>query len=249
MKNIISFSGGKDSTAMLLMLLERHEPIHSVVFFDTGWEFPEILQHIDAVEMYTGIEIVRLKPAESFTYMLQETPVIARKGPQKGQIHRYGYGWPSAMRRWCTRLKIEALSKYMRRQRDFVSCIGFAADEAKRVPVKHSQAWPERYPLIESNISGDEALKYCRDNGFSWGGLYDIFDRVSCFCCPLQRIGELRNLRKHRPELWNRMLSMQPSDDRGFRGWETVADLDRRFAREDRQLDLFETPMPNLGGK
>lgn len=45
--NIVSLSGGKDSTAMLLMMLERGEDIHSVVFFDTGWEFPEMHEHID----------------------------------------------------------------------------------------------------------------------------------------------------------------------------------------------------------
>ena len=38
MNNVISLSGGKDSTAMLHMMLERGESIHSVLFFDTGWE-------------------------------------------------------------------------------------------------------------------------------------------------------------------------------------------------------------------
>ena len=30
-------------------------------------------------------------------------------------------------------------------------------------------------------------------------------------------------------------------DNRGFLGFKTVRDLDRRFAEEDRQMDLFET--------
>lgn len=40
--NVVSLSGGKDSTAMLLMLLERGEPVADVMFFDTGWEFLEM---------------------------------------------------------------------------------------------------------------------------------------------------------------------------------------------------------------
>ena len=62
MSNIINLSGGKDSTAMLHWMLEKGEDIHSVVFFDTGWEFPEMYDHLDQIERNTGIEIIRLKP-------------------------------------------------------------------------------------------------------------------------------------------------------------------------------------------
>jgi len=137
--------------------------------------------------------------------------------------------------------KINAIEKYYRQQKDFISCIGFAADEAKRVPVVSKKKWSERYPLIEWDISEKEALQYCYYHGFDWGGLYELFGRVSCYCCPLQRIGELRNLRKHRPELWARMLVMGEILNRGFRELKTVQDFENRFSEEDRQLDLFPT--------
>jgi len=35
--NIVAFSGGKDSTAMLFKMLEHGEKIHSACFFNTGW--------------------------------------------------------------------------------------------------------------------------------------------------------------------------------------------------------------------
>ena len=145
------------------------------------------------------------------------------------------------MRRWCTGRKVQTIEKHYRTQSNFNSCIGFAADEAKRVPVISKKKWPERYPLIEWDVSEKEALKYCYDHGFDWGGLYELFGRVSCFCCPLQRIGELRNLRSHRPELWERMLEMDRNLEvnRGFKEWKTVHDLEHRFAAEDRQLDLW----------
>ena len=147
------------------------------------------------------------------------------------------------MRRWCTRLKINSIEKYYRQQEDFNSCIGFAADETKRVPVISKKKWPVKYPLIEYDVSEDDALQYCYDKGFDWDGLYELFGRVSCFCCPLQRIGALRNLRRHRPKLWIRMLEMELfiSDNRGFKDYKTVHEIDHRFAEEDRQMDLFET--------
>jgi 3'-phosphoadenosine 5'-phosphosulfate sulfotransferase (PAPS reductase)/FAD synthetase len=226
---------------MLLMMLERNEPIHSAVFFDTGWEFPEMIEHIDKLEKYTGVEVVSLKHKEAFDYILSEKPIKAKSGELKGKIYRNGHGWPSAMRRWCTRWKVTAISKYQKQQKDFASCIGFAADEAKRVPVKQNKKWQERYPLIEWDVSEKEALQYCYDHGFDWGGLYDLFGRVSCFCCPLQRVGELKNLRKHRPELWRRMLEMDEAikPNRGFKGYKTVEDFDRRFSAEESQIDLW----------
>lgn len=169
-QNVVSFSGGKDSTAMLLMMLERGEPIHSVVFFDTGWEFPEMHDHVAQVEAYIGIEIVKLKPKRPFTYWMFEREVIARKGEMKGKVHRIGHGWPSPLRRWCNRQKVAAITKYENSLSIStpVSCIGFAADEAKRI--KDNSTRIKRYPLIEYGVSEKEALAYCKRHGFNWGG-------------------------------------------------------------------------------
>ena len=42
----VSLSGGKDSHAMLLMMLERDKPINMVLSADTGMEFPEMYEHL-----------------------------------------------------------------------------------------------------------------------------------------------------------------------------------------------------------
>lgn len=42
----VSLSGGKDSTAMLLLMIERGMPIDMVLYADTGMEFPEMYNHI-----------------------------------------------------------------------------------------------------------------------------------------------------------------------------------------------------------
>ena len=54
MKNIVSFSGGKDSTAMLLMMIEKGIKIDEIIFCDTGKEFDELYEHIDKIESYIG---------------------------------------------------------------------------------------------------------------------------------------------------------------------------------------------------
>ncbi len=231
-------SGGKDSTAMALEMLDRGEEIHSVVAFDTGWEFPQMLEHWDKFEEYTGLEIVRVYPKEPFDYWLFDRPIISRKGENKGKVHRLGNGWPAPKRRWCTREKVNAIRRHIKSIENQVSCVGYAADETNRISGLVGSDIEQRFPLIEWGIDEAEALRICKRHGFDWGGLYDHFRRVSCFCCPLQRLGELRTLRREFPELWETMLEWDarcPSYNPGFRGRTTVHDLERRFAEEDKQ--------------
>jgi len=233
--NVISLSGGKDSTAMLLMMIERKIPIHSVVFFDTGWEFPQMYGHIDFIEKKTGIKIWRLHPRLPFEYWMFHKPIVARKGELKGKIHRIGNGWPSPSRRWCTREKIGAIEYFCKPIPNVINCIGYASDEDRKV---FNPKYKTRFPLQEWGITEKDALEYCYNKGYNWDGLYKLFRRVSCYCCPLQRIDELRTLRKHFPDLWKKMLEMdqaRPEHNRGFKGYKTVKDLEMRFYYEDRQ--------------
>lgn len=50
MKHIVSFSGGKDSTAMLLRMLEENMKIDEIIFAETGKDFPDMLKHIEKVK-------------------------------------------------------------------------------------------------------------------------------------------------------------------------------------------------------
>ena len=46
----VSLSGGKDSTAMLLLMIERDMPIDVVLTADTGMEFPEMYEHMQKLD-------------------------------------------------------------------------------------------------------------------------------------------------------------------------------------------------------
>lgn len=64
-----SFSGGKDSTAMVLLLIKNHYPLDEVVFYDTGMEFSAIYNVVNYMERLCkrrGISFVRLHPQRPF---------------------------------------------------------------------------------------------------------------------------------------------------------------------------------------
>lgn len=79
-----------------------------------------------------------------------------------------------------------------------------------------------------------DCLEYCYDRGFDWGGLYNIFHRVSCWCCPLQSLEELRKLRKHFPDLWKQLEIWDRNTWRTFKLDYSVQDLNVRFDFEEK---------------
>jgi len=234
MKHIVSFSGGKDSTAMLLMLLEKGWQVDEIRAFDSGWEFPQMYDHWRQVEEYTGMPITIVRSKKSFNYWLLEHKVMS-----KGEVRMVGVGWPVIARRWCTREKVRSL---YRERKNCAWYVGMASDEQDRTFSATSESFSGKrvYPLIEWGITEADALEYCYAKGFTWGGLYKHFKRVSCYCCPLQRIGDLRKLRKYYSELWSQMLEWDKaiSTNNGFNSYGTVVDLERYFAHEDAQREF-----------
>ena len=74
----VSLSGGKDSTGLLLLMIERGMPIDAVLWADTGMEFPEMYGHIAKVDEHLfrkrGLHITVLRSPKSFEYMMFEEP-------------------------------------------------------------------------------------------------------------------------------------------------------------------------------
>lgn len=208
MKNIVNFSGGKDSTAMLHLMIERGERIDEIIYFDGGWEWPEMREHVEQVEEKTGLKITKLRPENDFNFYFSEYEYKSRK--YGGELT--GYGWPGVKLRWCTRVKIDTIEWYLKKKYggrgEIVQFIGFAVGEEARAERKKLQQGNCRFPLIEWNFDEYEAKRYCYRLGYNFGGLYEYFDRVSCWCCPLQSMKELFIKKRHFPEMWARLEEM-----------------------------------------
>lgn len=236
----VSLSGGKDSTAMLLMMLDRGMPIDEVVWFDGGWEFPEMHDHIALVERNTGVSVTRLKPEKSFDYWMFDH--VRTRGKYKGKA---GWGWARPMARWCTKIKTSTINAHLLSNadgREIVQHIGIAADETHRCRGLS-------YPLVDWGVTEADALAYCLDRGYDWGGLYDANKRVSCWCCPLQSLDALRALRASHPELWADLLDMDERSWNDFRIGYPASKLDERFAREELQIKLQFLNAGDMGAK
>ncbi len=236
MKIVASFSGGKDSTAMILRWLELGLHLDEVVFFDTGWEWEQILAHVDKLEKYIAMPITRLKPEVAFTDLMCNKTYYNKK------LNRdiAGYGFPAFNARWCTTMKQVALTKHLKAIKDDYRClIGLSFDEQNRIERglknKHNI-----YPLNNWKMTEQDCLEYCNKRGFNWDGLYDERRRVSCWCCPLQTIGSLKLLHANYPEKWQQLLSWEQGFSEDYqtywRGYQYgITKLNERFNNENIQ--------------
>ena len=205
-------------------MLEKGIRIDRVICVDTTKEFPEMYEHIKKVQSMIEplkIEIVKI----DFDYFFGEK--VINRGINKGKT---GYGWTGARGRWCTALKILAINKITKMlQENYTEFIGIASDEQKRLEKKYLKVHSIRTPLVEWGITEKQALEYCYYRGLDWGGLYEKFNRVSCWCCPLSRVGALRVLYNDFPELWKELQEMDKKSFRKFRSDYTVEQLEDRF--------------------
>jgi 3'-phosphoadenosine 5'-phosphosulfate sulfotransferase (PAPS reductase)/FAD synthetase len=233
--NVVSFSGGKDSTAMLFKMIDSGVKIDRIINIDTTMEFPEMYSHIEKVKkMIFPLEI----ETESFDFEYFFGEYEIKRGDRAGE---FGYGWPDFRNRWCTTIKknlfknmilgnkhdprktpsYRGFSKY---ENKFLSYVGIAYNEKQRM-----KGGNYRYPLIDWKMGEKDSLEYCYSLGFDWGGLYEKFDRVSCYCCPLGRMKEFQNVIVYYPKLWEKVKKMDRKSFREFTKDYSVKELTEMF--------------------
>ncbi len=199
----VSFSGGKDSTAVLA--LARKAGVHEAFFIDTGIEFPETLAFIEK----QGVKIVR------------------RGGDFWSAVQKAGP--PAKDRRWCCKLlKLNPLKLHLAETGPCVTIQGNRWYESwNRADLDITSQNPAN-PL-QLNISpirnwrALEVYLYLWWQRIPYNPLYDQgLERIGCYLCPAMLESESEQLEKIHPEFasrWNDFL----------RGWEDSRGLPREY--------------------
>jgi 3'-phosphoadenosine 5'-phosphosulfate sulfotransferase (PAPS reductase)/FAD synthetase len=216
-RHVAAFSGGKDSTALLLWLREQGLD-YTAVFCDTGWEHPLTYAYIDEINhSLLGGRLVTLHPdiwtprgiSEKYRDMRD---LVARKGRV-----------PSVMARFCTQyLKTNPMRAWIEAQDDeIVLYQGIRAEESPSRAQMEPACWSDYYDCrVERPLfrwRAQQVFELITGHGIEANPLYRLgAGRVGCFPCVLTRHAELRRMSKMLPEVWDRIAELEALSGRSY---------------------------------
>ena len=91
------------------------------------------------------------------------------------------------------------------------------------------------FPLAEWKMTEKDCLEYCYNKGYDWNEdgieLYSILDRVSCWCCPLKSLKELKVIYEEFPQYWEKLKEWDNKTYRQFRSDYSIEDLENKFQK------------------
>jgi hypothetical protein len=195
-RQILSLSGGKDSTALAIYMRDR-VPEMEYVFCDTKKELPETYEYLDRLQGYLGRQIVRLNAERGFDHWLQI----------------YGGYLPSSRMRWCTKmLKIIPFERFVGDD-PVLNYIGLRADEDREGYISHKPNIKPVYPFKEAGIVEADVFRILEDSGLGLPEYYEWRTRSGCYFCFFQRKTEWVGLRERHPDLFEKAKAYEKVDE------------------------------------
>ena len=182
-RHIVGLSGGKDSTAMALALVEREPRPYEFLCTPTGNELREMHAHWANLEQRLGRPLIRLNdsPQDSLLNLIAQMRML-----------------PNFRARWCTRiLKIEPTIEFMQSlPLGSTLYVGLRADEEERTGIFGEELLID-FPLRRWGMNEADVWRFLSERGVK------IPVRTDCMFCYGQRLGEWYALWKKRPDLYS----------------------------------------------
>ncbi|MFZ3111594.1 phosphoadenosine phosphosulfate reductase family protein [Methanothrix sp.] len=208
----ISFSGGKDSLASLI-LARKLMPRIEVLFINTGLEFPETVEYVQKLCSDHKLRLHEIRGDSDFF--------------EQAKI----FGPPAKDYRWCCKTnKLGPMTSFLAGQypRGCVTIEGRRVYESfNRSSIKAV----ERNPYVPGqtmlspirNWRALEVMLYIHWNGELPNPLYDEdYERIGCWLCPASMQSEFSRLKESHPNLYSRWNSF-------LHDWRQKNDLDERY--------------------
>ena len=216
MKCYLSWSGGKDSTASVILAHEHNIPIDLLVislpYFDKAkgiyadhplhikWLFEKAIPTFES----WGYKVKIVSSDKDYKYWFFKRRGYKCKNPEyNGKL----YGWLLGGMCKMNPEKVEPIKKFTKKLDGggWHSIVGIGIEETKRLNRVHSRQ--NQISLLEKyGYTCEMAKRLCKKYGllsplYEMGGM-----RQGCWFCPNAQIKEYAKLKKNYPHLWQELL-------------------------------------------
>jgi hypothetical protein len=251
--HVISWSGGKDSTATVILFHEHENELlkqgdtvtilFAEVMFDLKRNIsghnPQIIKFIYEKKQifeswgYT-VQILRADTdyLDNFWHKLSRSPKPERVGKTWGFVP----GGICAIKRDCKLKPINQWNEQHARD-NRIQYIGIAIDEPSRLEAVHKQ--PDQISLLEKyGYTENDAMNLCRKYNmvspqYSMEGL----KRDGCWFCPNAKLCEHKAIYKEMPAVWQEYVALEQTPNLAYPKWnpyttQTLKDRDELIRKE-----------------
>lgn len=218
----MSWSGGKDSTASIILAHENNEPLDTIVFCEVMYDLknnisgenPEHIKFIkeEAKPLFEswGYQVEILRANRDYLDFFHRIIMHPRKHmDHKGKKFGFPvYGMCGVKRD----LKLKPIDQYYKSISDeIIQYVGICADEKRRLTSLRNQ--PGRISLLEKyGFTEQMAREKCVEYGLL-SPSYQFSDRGGCWFCPNAKLAEHRIIKEKYPDIWNQFVALEDEDN------------------------------------
>ena len=220
-KHIVSWSGGKDSTATIILAHENGIPIDIIVmcllWFDKKRGiYAERPEHTDWILNYAkplfeswGYKVKIVSPERDYKYWFYHRLERSKYPERIGKCA----GWLLAGMCVMNREKVRTIEKFLKTlDFEYDEYIGIAIDEPDRLQRLNEK--PGKISLLEQ-FGYTEAMATEKCNQYKlYSPIYSFAGRNGCWFCPNQSIEEFAHLKTNHPDLWGELREMSTEPDK-----------------------------------
>lgn len=218
MKYICSWSGGKDSTASIILAHEHNEPLDIILFSEVMFDIEHNIsgenpEHINFIKTVAkplfeswGYEVRILRSdrdyLDFFNRIIEKPRIHAEHKGMK-------FGFPVFGRCGVKRdLKIRPIREFYRSINEPITeYVGLCIDEPRRLESMHRSN--NKLSLLEKyGYTEKMARELCEEYGLL-SPSYRLSKRGGCWFCPNAKIKEHEQMKRLYPEVWEQFVSLE----------------------------------------
>lgn len=249
----MSWSGGKDSTASIILAHEHNEPIDSILFSEVMYDLKNNIsgenpRHIKFIKEVAkplfeswGYKVEILRADRDYLDFFHR--VIEK--PRKHMEHKgMKFGFPAYGRCGVKRdLKLKPIEDFYKRINEpIVQYVGICIDESTRLESLHKQTG--RLSLLEKYGYTEEMAKQkCIEYGLL-SPCYELSKRGGCWFCPNAKIKEHEEIKRLYPDVWNQFINLELEENIAHDKFNpyglSLREIDERIKWGKAQMTVFD---------